>query len=72
MVRFSLAVKPEDPNKTTYLLPDKIEHYKYTPIPSGRGFWTLCWRDAVKTMIRTGDVPAYFPLCLILTIGYFA
>ena len=54
MVRFSLAVQPEDEKKTTYLLPDKIEHRKYTPMPSGRGFWTLCWRDAVETMIRTG------------------
>ena len=54
MVRFSLAVQPDDPKKATYLLPDKIEHYKYTPIPSGRGFWALCWRDAIETMIRTG------------------
>lgn len=54
MVRFSLAVQPEDSDKTTYLLPDKLEHHKYTPTPSGRGFWTLCWRDAVETMVRTG------------------
>ena len=71
MVRFSLAVQPEDPKKTTYLLPDKIEHHKYTPIPSGRGFWTPCWRDAVETMIRTGDVLAYFPPPLILFIDLF-
>lgn len=71
MVRFSLAVQPDDPNKTTYLLPDKIEHYKYTPIPSGRGFWTLCWRDAVETMISTGAFLAYFPPRFMLSDDLF-
>ena len=55
----------------TYLLPDKIEHYKYAPIPSGRGFWTLCWRDAVETMIRIGDVPIYFLPHPVLSIDIF-
>jgi hypothetical protein len=71
MVRFSLAVQPDDPKKATYLLPDKIEHYKYTPIPSGRGFWTLCWRDAVETMIRTGAFLVYFPPRFVLSVDFF-
>ena len=54
MVRFSLAMQPDDSRKMSYLLPDKIEHHKWTPPPSGRGFWVLCWRDAVETMISTG------------------
>jgi len=70
MVRFSLALRPEDPKQTTYLLPDKIEHYKYTPTPSGRGFWTLCWRDAVETMIRSGALWLPFHLIHALMLIY--
>lgn len=52
LIRFGGALDPE--TNARYLLPNNIEHPKYSEQAKGRSFWVSCRKEAVKHMVATG------------------
>lgn len=57
LIRFGGALDPE--TNARYLLPNNIEHPKYSEQAKGRSFWVSCRKEAVKHMVATGP---YLPI----------
>ena len=56
MIRFGGALDPE--TKARYLLPNDIEHSKYSKKANGKSFWISCRKEAVQYTIMSGNYNA--------------
>ncbi|CAG8666532.1 11672_t:CDS:2 [Acaulospora colombiana] len=52
MIRFGGVQDPD--TKQKYLMPNNIEHPKFSKRVGGKNFWISCWKEAVRQTMITG------------------